>query len=103
MRLNQKNLTLLVIFCFSFLALTVNAGSNTDSCEDVDENAPNAAWINDGGYIIVIWGVCVMFWGLALVCEEFFVPALHVLCEEWQIPDGKIKLLYYIYQKLYSN
>jgi Ca2+/Na+ antiporter len=28
-----------------------------------------------------------MFWGLALVCEEYFVPALNILCEEANIPD----------------
>ncbi|CAE7771417.1 SLC24A1, partial [Symbiodinium microadriaticum] len=28
-----------------------------------------------------------MFWGLALVCEEYFVPALNIMCEEANIPD----------------
>jgi hypothetical protein len=28
-----------------------------------------------------------MFWGLAVVCEEFFVPSLNILCEELNIPD----------------
>lgn len=28
-----------------------------------------------------------MFWALAVVCEEFFVPSLNILCEELNIPD----------------
>jgi Ca2+/Na+ antiporter len=28
-----------------------------------------------------------MFWGLAVVCEEYFVPSLNILCEELNIPD----------------
>jgi Ca2+/Na+ antiporter len=28
-----------------------------------------------------------MFWGLAIVCEEYFVPSLNILCEELNIPD----------------
>lgn len=28
-----------------------------------------------------------MFWGLAVVCEEYFVPSLNILCEEFNIPD----------------
>ena len=28
-----------------------------------------------------------MFWGLAAVCEEYFVPSLNILCEELNIPD----------------
>lgn len=28
-----------------------------------------------------------MFWGLAAVCEEYFVPALNILCEELNVPE----------------
>jgi Ca2+/Na+ antiporter len=27
------------------------------------------------------------FWGLAVVCEEYFVPALNVLCIKLNLPD----------------
>ena len=27
------------------------------------------------------------FWGLATVCENYFVPALNLLCDLWRIPD----------------
>lgn len=91
MRLNQRNFINFLVVCTTLLFI-VNAGTETETCEEVDQNKPNPAWIDNGGYIIVLWGVCVMFWALALVCEEYFVPALHVLCEEWQIPDGKIYL-----------
>jgi hypothetical protein len=100
MRLIQRNIVIFYLVVCTTLAFIVNAGTETETCEDVDENAPNAAWIDSGGYIIVIWGICVMFWGLALVCEEFFVPALHVLCEELQIPDGKIFILLFLSKTL---
>ena len=39
--------------------------------------------------LLALWIViCLyMFYGLALVCEEFLVPALNVLCERCNIPD----------------
>jgi solute carrier family 24 (sodium/potassium/calcium exchanger), member 4 len=28
-----------------------------------------------------------MFWALAVVCEDYFVPALNILCEELNVSD----------------
>jgi Ca2+/Na+ antiporter len=39
------------------------------------------------GFLVLLVGVGAMFWGLAAVCEEYFVPALNILCEELNIPD----------------
>lgn len=55
-------------------------------CADSDpEEAPD--WVKNGGFLILFVIVIQMFWALALVCEEFFVPALNVMCEEFKIPD----------------
>ena len=49
--------------------------------------SPSPDWVNYGGFIILTVTVIAMFWALALVCEDYFVPALNVLCEEWNIPS----------------
>jgi hypothetical protein len=36
-------------------------------------------WIEDGGWIILILACLAMFYGLATVVEEFFVPALNTV------------------------
>ncbi|CAN0313206.1 unnamed protein product, partial [Ectocarpus fasciculatus] len=51
------------------------------------EQEKSSAWVEDGGFLILILGVSAMFWGLAVVCEEYFVPALNILCEELNVPD----------------
>ena len=38
-------------------------------------------------FIALVLGMMVCFWGLATVCEEFFVPALNLVCEKFNIPD----------------
>lgn len=43
--------------------------------------------MEDGGFLLLFLGVSAMFWGLAAVCEEYFVPALNILCEELNIPE----------------
>ena len=37
--------------------------------------------------LALLLGMGACFWGLACVCEEFFVPALNLLCEKFNIPD----------------
>jgi Ca2+/Na+ antiporter len=44
-------------------------------------------WVMDGGWVAMIIVVMMMFWALAVVCEEFFVPALNIMCAEAKIPD----------------
>ena len=44
---------------------------------------PSPPWVNNGGIILLVITVIAMFWGLSLVCEDYFVPALNVLCEEY--------------------
>jgi hypothetical protein len=55
-------------------------------CENIG-NLISPNWVNNGGFLILIIAMIAMFWGLAAVCKEYFVPALNVLCEEWKIPS----------------
>ena len=48
---------------------------------DDDEEEAVAPWIARGGYVLLIVGVLASFWGLAVVVEDFFVPALNIMCE----------------------
>lgn len=41
----------------------------------------------DGLVVLHIIGVCYMFLGIALVCDEFFVPALHLISKICNISD----------------
>lgn len=88
----------------------VNASDENSACKNGDDDEVVDTWISDGGFFALFLGVCAMFWGLAagialvsfglhapdfslhclkidLVCEEYFVPALNVLCEELNVPD----------------
>eukprot|EP01044_Picomonas_judraskeda_P031942 COSAG03_NODE_12143_length_559_cov_1.060870_1_plen_101_part_10 len=43
---------------------------------------------NSAVICVHIFGVLMMFMALSIVCDEFFVPALEVMVERWQIdPD----------------
>jgi Sodium/calcium exchanger protein len=39
------------------------------------------------GFIPIIIGMIVMFWGLTLICEEYCVPAISVVCQRNKISD----------------
>jgi hypothetical protein len=39
------------------------------------------------GFIPIIIGMIVMFWGLTLICEEYCVPAISVICQRNRISD----------------
>ena len=50
--------------------------------EDDDINAPHERppkWISRGGFVVLVVALFEMFYGLATVVEEFFVPALNVM------------------------
>ena len=47
-------------------------------------------WVSpykNGGVIVYIIGMIYTFMGLAVVCDEFFVPALEVMIEKFQISE----------------
>ena len=43
--------------------------------------------LKKGAVVLHIIGICYMFLGLAIVCDEFFVPALHVISDILSISD----------------
>jgi K+-dependent Na+/Ca+ exchanger-like protein len=53
--------------------------------EVVDKDVPE--WIWNGGIILILFGLIISFCGMAIVCEEYFVPALNVFCDDLKIPD----------------
>jgi hypothetical protein len=58
------------------------------SCHIVaNDDLLREAWIGDGGIILLCLGIAIMFWALATVCEEYFVPALMILCEILNLSD----------------
>ena len=73
--------------------LLVGVGIEQCQVDYMQGDCDNANWVPwetaDSAVICVhIFGVLVMFMSLSIVCDEFFVPALEVLVERWQIdPD----------------
>ena len=61
-----------------------------DNPADDDErrrshNAPHEhaeAWIAHGGFVLLVVALFEMFYGLATVVEEFFVPALNIMVRQ---------------------
>ncbi|XP_057304859.1 sodium/potassium/calcium exchanger 2-like [Hydractinia symbiolongicarpus] len=65
---------------------------NTSEVTDtVDENYPEDIFTaqekKDGAIVLHVIGICYMFLALALVCDEFFVPALHLISKIANISD----------------
>lgn len=56
-----------------------------------DDGDEVPAWVYDIGstpsVVILGVGTLILFWGLSVVCEERFVPALSVICDAFGIPD----------------
>lgn len=44
-------------------------------------------WLGDGGFIALFIALIFSFVGLAIVVEEYFVPALNILCDDMKLPD----------------
>jgi hypothetical protein len=72
-----------------------DAGAYTDAetddiystCADTSHLQTSPLWVSSGGILLVLLLVLAMFWGMAYVTEEHFIPALTILCEEYKIPD----------------
>lgn len=46
-----------------------------------------AKWEVDGGFLLYIAAVSYSFYLFAIVCDVYFVPALHVMCERLHLSD----------------
>eukprot|EP01062_Namystynia_karyoxenos_P002039 TRINITY_DN10708_c0_g2_i1.p1 TRINITY_DN10708_c0_g2~~TRINITY_DN10708_c0_g2_i1.p1 ORF type:complete len:777 (+),score=265.21 TRINITY_DN10708_c0_g2_i1:75-2333(+) len=53
--------------------------------DDDEESADD--WVKKGGVVAIVFGLFVSFWSLAVIVEEYFVPALNIMCERARIPD----------------
>eukprot|EP01065_Artemidia_motanka_P050255 TRINITY_DN8551_c5_g1_i1.p1 TRINITY_DN8551_c5_g1~~TRINITY_DN8551_c5_g1_i1.p1 ORF type:complete len:746 (+),score=217.43 TRINITY_DN8551_c5_g1_i1:78-2240(+) len=59
-------------------------------CPDDDDGSDDdgaADWVKKGGVVAIIFGILVSFWSLAVIVEEYFVPALNIMCERAKIPE----------------
>eukprot|EP01107_Rhizomastix_libera_P016692 TRINITY_DN7110_c0_g1_i1.p1 TRINITY_DN7110_c0_g1~~TRINITY_DN7110_c0_g1_i1.p1 ORF type:complete len:659 (+),score=178.99 TRINITY_DN7110_c0_g1_i1:100-2076(+) len=45
------------------------------------------AWERYGGFVIYLALLAFVFYGYALLCDEFFVPALNIFCDKMKMPD----------------
>ena len=45
------------------------------------------AQLRSGGVILNVLGMLYMFVALAIVCDEYFVPCLEIICEKLDISD----------------
>ena len=55
--------------------------------EQEDSNE-SSAFVNNGGFILLIIAVLYSLWAISYCCEDFFVPALEVFCKRYNIPDS---------------
>lgn len=76
------------------VAMTVVAFVAADSANDEwfeckgGETEKPADWEIYGGFILLFFGVILSLGGLAVSCEEYFIPALKRLCIRYNIPDS---------------
>ena len=59
-----------------------------EACHHEHEDNESSAFVDNGGFILLIIAVLYSLWAISYCCEDFFVPALEVLCKEWNIPDS---------------
>ena len=72
------------------LAGSLAQTEESNPADDDDErrrshNAPHEhaeAWIEHGGFVLLVVALFEMFYGLATVVEEFFVPALNIMVRQ---------------------
>eukprot|EP00795_Rhopilema_esculentum_P006216 gene6216-11625_t len=65
------------------LLVTNNSNDHGEYPEDIFSDTE----LKKGAVVLHIIGICYMFLGLAIVCDEFFVPALHVISDILSISD----------------
>ena len=77
-------LALLACLAGSLAQTEDNPGSDDDERRR-SHNAPHEhaeAWIGHGGFVLLVVALFEMFYGLATVVEEFFVPALNIMVRQ---------------------
>merc|ERR1719273_207911 len=71
---------------FAIMAETLSNVTPNDTrgdglCEPPDE------WEVSGGVAVYIVGLMMIFYLMEVICDEFFVPALNILCVKMNLPD----------------
>jgi Ca2+/Na+ antiporter len=74
----------LVPLCVFFVCAN---GLSHHNCHNLTEST-NPDWITNGGWIILFLTIILCFYGLATVCEDYYVPALKIMCLKYNIPDA---------------
>ena len=59
-----------------------------EACHHVHEDDESSAFIDNGGFLLLLIAVLYSLWAISYCCEDFFVPALEVLCKRYNIPDS---------------
>lgn len=82
-----KILAAAVVIPCLFQQVKAEATDDQASCDPGDDPDPSVFVIN-GGFLLLILTVVISLWALALVCEDYFVPSLQVLCKRGKVPDS---------------
>ena len=79
---------MLVVRCLpiALVASFVALQSSASEC-DAEEDEVTEEWMSKGGFMIFFLFVAMSFWGLAVVCEDFFVPSLNLLCDDLKLDN----------------
>lgn len=80
----MKTLNLGLIVILTALPLMTNAAEG--NCDPNTHVEPDE--VTRYGFALLILGSCASLWAMAVVCEDFFVPALKVLCKRYKIKDS---------------
>jgi len=56
-------------------------------CEDGEELSDGCEGLKKGGILLHVWCIIVMFYGIALLCDNYFEPALERICEFLDLED----------------
>lgn len=72
--MNRALLALAVWICHQHSVLANDDGSDDD--DENEESGDTGSWVSEGGFMVYVVIMLCSFWALAVVVEEYFVPAL---------------------------
>jgi K+-dependent Na+/Ca+ exchanger-like protein len=75
----------LIMILSVMLTMTAHAADESN-CDPNTHVEPDD--VTRYGFILLILGSVASLWAMAVVCEDFFVPALKVLCKKYKIKDS---------------
>jgi len=63
------------------------ARANSSALELMEIDMFSCEQKKNGAIILHIWGILVMFYGIAILCDNYFEPALEVICEVFNLEE----------------